>query len=453
MRADQTISTGAHGIPVRGVRAEVTEGPDAGRIALPMGETLSIGTAPTNTLVLTDPTVSRFHLDLTRHENGIAVVDHGSTNGTMMQGVRIERAIVPPRSVVKLGRTSIRLDDGETVTVEAFDGEQLGGLVGRSPGMRRLMAQIERAAKSETSILLHGETGTGKEVVARAIHEASDRSKGPLETVDCGAILPSLIASELFGHEKGAFTGADQQHIGAFERANKGTLFLDEIGELPSSLQTALLGALERRSFRRVGGKQTIAVDVRVICATHRDLRREVNDGTFRQDLFYRLAVIVLSIPPLRDRADDVPLLVEHFLRESGYDGPTEEVLNESTMAQLRQYRWPGNVRELRNVVEVARVMGEPPPLSPPAGGELTAKASANGVNTLDLGDVLGMPYSEARNLIVDKFESVYIDDLLARCRGNVAQAARQAKMNRSYLTRLLKRRGLERDDRDERIG
>jgi DNA-binding NtrC family response regulator len=215
--------------------------------------------------------------------------------------------------------------------------------------MRRLMAAIERAAKSDVSVLLLGETGTGKEVIAHAVHDASPRAKGPFETVDCGAMLPTLIASELFGHEKGAFTGADRQHAGAFERADGGTLFLDELGELPGSLQPALLGALERRSFRRIGGQKTISVDVRFICATHRDLRAEVNAGTFRQDLYYRIGVLLLRVPPLRERAGDIPLLIEQFLREEGFDGAPEEVFPRHVMDALTQHPWPGNVRELRN--------------------------------------------------------------------------------------------------------
>jgi DNA-binding NtrC family response regulator len=270
-------------------------------------------------------------------------------------------------------------------------------------------------------------------------------------------MLPTLIASELFGHEKGAFTGADHQHIGAFERADGGTLFLDEIGELPPSLQTALLGALERRSFRRVGGKSSIAVDVRVIAATHRDLRGEVNTGTFRQDLFYRLAVIVLQIPALRERREDVPLLAEHFVRLTGYDGPLEEVLPEKTMEMLQTYWWPGNVRELRNMVEAAVVMGEAPSLSergpepessrqaPAAGARVGATSEAEPGQTIPVGQVMTLPYSEARNVVIDHFEDLYLGALLERCRGNVALAARQAKMNRSYLTRMIKRRGIER--------
>jgi len=456
LRVDGTIPVQSSGIPVRGLRVEVVEGPDKGKVQVAEAETISIGTGETNNLILTDPTVSRYHADLIHQDAGILVVDHGSTNGTLLSGARLERAVVPPRTVLKIGRSAIRIDDGETVTVETFEGEQLGGLVGRSPMMKRLMARIERAAQSETSILLLGETGTGKEVIASAIHEASARRGKPLETVDCGAMLPTLIASELFGHEKGAFTGADHQHIGAFERADGGTLFLDEIGELPPSLQTALLGALERRSFRRVGGKSSIAVDVRVIAATHRDLRGEVNTGTFRQDLFYRLAVIVLQIPALRERREDVPLLAEHFVRLTGYDGPLEDVLPEKTMEMLQTYWWPGNVRELRNMVEAAVVMGEAPSLSergPEPERSTPRPAQAPGAEAvggdpgqaIPVGQVMTLPYSEARNVVIDHFEDLYLGALLERCRGNVALAARQAKMNRSYLTRMIKRRGIER--------
>src|SRR5262249_1899349 len=194
-------------------------------------------------------------------------------------------------------------------------------LLGRTSEMRTLMAAISRAARSDASILIAGETGTGKELIARAIHDESPRAGGPFETVDCGSLMPTLVASELFGHEKGAFAGADARHVGSFERGSGGTLFLDELGELPASLQAALLGALERRSFRRLGGTTPIAVDVRVISASNRDLMREVNTGAFRQDLYYRIGVVTLRVPPLRERAGDIPLLVEHFLRESGFTG------------------------------------------------------------------------------------------------------------------------------------
>ncbi|MCZ7683815.1 MAG: sigma 54-interacting transcriptional regulator [Sandaracinaceae bacterium] len=234
-------------------------------------------------------------------------------------------------------------------------------LIGRSEVMRRAMAWVKRAARSDASVLLVGESGTGKELVARAIHDDGKRAEQPFVTVDCGALAPTLVASELFGHEKGAFTGADRQRAGALEMANHGTLFLDEIGELPSELQPALLGALERRTFRRVGGQAEVPVDVRVIAATNRDLRSEVNSGGFRLDLYYRLAVLRLELPPLRARTGDVVLLIEHFLRERGSPGPVSELFSEAELAELSRHHWPGNVRELRNLVEATLALGAPP--------------------------------------------------------------------------------------------
>ena len=326
-------------------------------------------------------------------------------------------------------------------------------IVGADTGLREVMLRVDQVAPTDAPVLILGETGAGKEVVARAIHEASARKNGPLETVDCGSLLPTLVASELFGHEKGAFTGADHQHIGAFERAAQGTVFLDEIGELPPNLQTALLGVIERKSFRRVGGTQAIPADVRVISATHRDLRREVNAGTFRQDLYYRLAVVTLAVPPLRDRLEDVPLLIEHFLRLLGHSEPMEALLPAATLEHMKAHRWPGNVRELRNVVEASLVMGEAPaldeaPLGPrpePTQAQGQAATAPSSPNLVDLSAVLGLPYSEARDQVVDRFEAVYLADLLRRYRGNVTLAAKEAKMNRTYLTRVMKRRGLER--------
>ncbi|MFO0686268.1 MAG: sigma 54-interacting transcriptional regulator [Sandaracinus sp.] len=419
------------GVPVRSLRVEVVDGPDRGSSALSRAETLTIGTAEGNDLVLTDRTVSRFHLELARGEDGVEVRDLGSTNGTGFEGARLSRAWVPPGAVLALGHTRVRVDDDARVTVELHEDGSFGGLVGRTAVMRRLMARVRKAAASDVAVLVVGESGTGKELVARALHEESARHAGPLVTVDCGALAPALVASELFGHERGAFTGADAQHVGAFERAHRGTLFLDEIGELSAELQPVLLGALERGRFRRVGGRKDVEVDVRVVAATHRDLRGEVNAGSFRLDLYYRLAVVTLLVPPLRERAEDVPVLVEHFLREAGHEGPVTSAFAPDAMASLAAHRWPGNVRELRNVVEATLAMGEPPVFETGARvspGQPSATAS----------------YQDARREVLDAFEREFVRALLARTKGNVSAAAREARMDRTYLIKLIARHGLK---------
>ncbi len=425
------------GLPIRSLEVEVLEGPDAPRRLSSDSDSLTIGTAETNDLRLADPTVSRYHVELRRGGDGIDVVDHGSTNGTLYEGARIERATLPPGATLTLGHTSIRVSDGARITLELHEGEELAGLHGRTAVMRRLMARIGKAAKASTPVLLVGESGTGKELIARAIHEQSPRHAAPFVTVDCGSLSPSLVASELFGHDKGAFTGADRRHAGAFERADGGTLFLDEIGELGPDLQPTLLGVLERGRFRRVGGREEIDVDVRVVAATHRDLRAEVNEGSFRLDLYYRLAVIVLSAPPLRERVEDVPVLVEHFLREAGHEGAIAEVFSPDAMTDLCRHRWPGNVRELRNVVEATLAMGETPQLfdAPDRDGSRDGRGPDA---------VLALPYKEARRALLDDFERRYVTRLLARARDNVSAAAREARMDRTYLIKLLQRHGLK---------
>ena len=422
-------ASGSPGLPVRSLAVRVLEGPDAGSEARAVEETLSIGTAQGNDLVLTDPTVSGFHLELVRAGDRVRLRDHGSTNGTLLGPARIERAEIPPGTTLVLGNTKIEVQDADRVTVEMHDEDEFGGIAGRTPIMRRLMVKIRRAARSDTPALLVGESGTGKELIARALHDQGPRAKKPFVTVDCAALAPSLVASELFGHEKGAFTGADRQHVGAFERANGGTLFLDEIGELPPTLQPALLGALERRRFRRVGGRSEVDVDVRVVCATHRDLRSEVNAGRFRLDLYYRVAVVVLAIPPLRERMEDLPVLVERFAREAGYEGALDELIGPDTMSALASHRWPGNVRELRNVVEATLAMGEPPPLHPELGG--------------DDERLLELDYKGARAAVLHEFETRYLRRLLERAEGNVSRAAREARMDRTYLIKLLQKHGL----------
>ena len=438
MKEERTVPHRVDGAPVKTLRVDVVEGPDAATSVSAKSDAISIGTAEANDLVLADETVSRYHLELVRAGDRVLIRDHGSTNGTFVHDVRIERGAVSPGAQIKLGRTTVCVTDGETIKEELHAGSEFEGLIGQSALMRKLMARLARVAQSDASVLLLGETGTGKEVIAQAIHRGSPRAREPFVTVDCGALMPTLVASELFGHEKGAFTGADRRHAGAFERAHGGTLFLDEIGELPAQLQATLLGALERRRFRRLGGTEEISVDVRVVSATHRDLRKEVNAGTFRQDLYFRLAVLLLPVPPLRDRPDDLPVLIQHFLHQIGSEEDVRDAFPRSVMETLEAHHWPGNVRELKNLVEATVAMGEPPELhadaeSDPADGEEFQFPSF----------VLKKSYKDARAQALDAFECEFAKKLLARTKGNAARAARDAKMDRSYLFKLIKKHDL----------
>ncbi len=434
----RTTPHGGGAVSLQALRIEVLEGPDAGKQIESDHDVLTIGTAEGNTLQLGDSTVSRYHLELGRASQGVRVVDLGSTNGTLANGVVVERAIVLPGTTLTLGRTALRVDDGTQRHVPLHTGPSVAGLVGASTSMRRLMARIETIAKSDVSVHVTGESGTGKEVVARAIHTLGGRASGPFVTLDCGVLTPTLVASELFGHEKGAFTGADRQHVGAFERADGGTLFLDEIGELPASLQPMLLGALERKRFTRVGGRAEIACNVRVISATNRDLRTDVNAGTFRLDLYYRLAVITLHVPPLRERREDVPILLEHFLREAGHDGPVEALFPRETLAGVVAHSFPGNVRELRNIAEAAIALGEAPPLE---GTSLSAPGGSSGLGD-PFAPLMALTYKDARSAVLSQFEHRYLDALMARAGDNVSEASRLARLDRSHLRDLLKRHG-----------
>ena len=419
---------------VGSLRVEVIDGPDRGAHAVG-GDAISVGTAKDNGLVVGDFTVSRYHLEASPHPGGVLVTDLGSTNGTYVGAVRIERAIVPPGTAITVGGTTVRFDDAVKRTLAtAGEVRQHAGMIARSPQLLKLFADIERVATTPTSVLIVGESGTGKERVAEALHASSGRTGQPLVTIDCGALSSSLLASELFGHERGAFTGADRVHVGAFERARGGTVFLDEIGELPAADQVALLGVLERRRFRRVGGTAEIELDARVIAATNRDLRAEVNNGRFRHDLYHRLAVVVLRLPPLRERRDDILPLVEHFARELGASGPLETVFGSETLARWQRHPWPGNIRELRNAVEAAIVVGP--------SGLADDPADADGVTMTASGPL--PPYKDARAAVVREFEREYLSRLLADAGGNVSQAARAAKMDRSHLIDLLHRHGLK---------
>ena len=420
--------------PVRAVRlvaARVEAGPDAGRALDDGARVLTIGTSPDCDLALTDPTVSRYHLEVRHAADGLAVVDLGSTNGTLVGTTRIERATVAPGTRLRLGATTLVVDDAGARAAPTA-AEPLPGVIAQSPAMREVVALARKLAMVGTSVLLEGETGVGKEVVARAIHDAGPRRDRPFVVVDCGSLPATLIAAQLFGHEKGAFTGADARRPGAFERAAGGTVFLDEIGELPLDLQPALLGVLERHRFTRVGGAEPIDVDVRVLAATHRDLRGEVNAGAFRADLYFRLAVARLTIPPLRERADDLePLVIALAERFTGVAGDNPLA---HAMPALRQQRWPGNVRELRNVVEAALVLGQLPGATGALAGTPLTTADAPGALA---------SYREAKAAALTEFERDYLARLLAAAAGNVSAAARLAQMDRPYLIQLLRRHGL----------
>jgi DNA-binding NtrC family response regulator len=391
-------------------------------------ERCSIGSHPSNDLVIDDPTVSRFHCELAIAGSRVRVRDLDSRNGTAIGELGITDALVPAGTTLVLGNSTVRVDVDPGVA-EIESAEQFGGLVGTSAAMREVFSQLAKIALSDATVLVEGETGTGKEGIAKAVHDAGSRAKGPFVVLDCGAIPAPLLEAELFGHEAGAFTGATDRRIGVFEQASGGTLFLDEIGELPLELQPKLLRALESREIRRVGGRASIACDLRIVAATNRDLRAEVNGGSFRADLYYRLAVIKLLLPPLRDRAGDMPLLVDHLLRDIGAAASiAAELSHPSFVALLAAAPWPGNVRELRNHLEQCVVFGERRAPSSPSTPHPAERVDPT------------LPYEVARRQALDAFERDYVTQALARHAGNVAAAARAAGVNRTYFHRLLSR-------------
>jgi len=408
------------------------------------GVPVGVGKSPDNQLLLEDATVSRYHVELTLRRGVVEVRDLESRNGTFIGDVRIEHAYARPGTKLAVGSNIIALSalssDVRALQPESDDAPELPGVIANSPAMRKVKRFIARVAPSNATVLLHGETGVGKEVLARAIHDLSERKHRPFEVVDCGSMAPSLIASALFGHERGAFTGALGEHAGAFERANGGTIFLDEIGELPLDVQPMLLGVLARRSFKRVGGVRDRNVDVRVIAATHRDLRNATNIGTFRADLYFRLAVARVVIPPLRERPEDIEPLVRCFAEQLTGD-PDAQPFDGPTLTALEAHPWSGNVRELRNMVESALALG-----SFALEGDMGLEALVEGTPevALPLSDgLLSLPYREARARAVAAFECAYLRKLTAACGGNASEAARRAKMDRPYLLGLLRKHGL----------
>ncbi len=327
---------------------------------------LTVGSAEDCDVVVDDPTVSRHHCRLERQGELHFVRDLGSTNGTYVDEVAVLEAMVRPGARLRVGNTCLHLVARQR-PVATPGPDRFHGMVGTTPGMRDLYRLLERIAATDAPVLISGETGTGKELAARAIHEASERRRGPLVVVNCGAIPEELVDSELFGHEKGAFTHAVSARDGAFAQADGGTLFLDEVGELPLAVQATLLRVLEEHTFKRVGGNHELTSDFRVIAATNRDLAAEVREGQFRQDLFFRLYVAPVTLPPLSQRLDDLPSLIDHLLRRDATGADPPPAVTPEAMARLRRHPWPGNIRELRNVLARARLMSDGPVLDEPA--------------------------------------------------------------------------------------
>lgn len=454
----------------------VISGPDAGKeleIAKPR---ITGGRSIISELVLADKAVSGTHFEVSARDDGYRLRDLNSRNGVYVGDLRVRECFLTPGTVFRIGHTSIRFQPlQDVVEIELSKKDRFDSLIGGSPAMREIFAHLEKVAPSELTCLITGETGTGKEMVARALHNSSLRKSKPFVVLDCGSIPRELIESTLFGHEKGSFTGAVQQQIGCFEQANGGTIFLDEIGELDIALQPKLLRVLEQREIKRVGGDRTHKVDVRVLAATNRDLREEVNKGTFREDLYFRLSVVHVELPPLRERREDIPSIANHFLRDVAARRGLTMSYGPDAIAALVSHMWPGNVREMRNVVERAAALSDGPvigradlqfgrEMGPSVmvshdlaqAGAQAAKVAAAQLAGVELpaqsGPAIfdaqllkaGLGFKPAKQTVVDAFEVAYLQALMARNDGNITRAAQEAGLTRYHLRELLKRHGLK---------
>ena len=400
-----------------------------------------LGSACKNDVMVPDSSVSRFHCELRHTESGFLLTDLGSTNGTVVGSLKVKEAYVQDETILQLGRATVRFIPGKEIArVDASKALSFGKLVGRSQKMREIFGILEKLAATDLGVLVQGETGTGKDVVALAVHEAGPRSAGPFVVFDAGAVSPNLIESELFGHERGAFTGATEQRKGAFEQANGGTLFIDEIGELALELQPKLLRALEQREIQRVGGNKRIPVDVRVVCATNRNLAEEVKSGHFRNDLFFRISVVVLHLPPLRDRREDIELLVPVFIKKApgGDQDKSVREASKEAISALMAYDWPGNVRELRNVIETALALCSGAVLEP---GDLMIRRDEEAMENEDPAVVQsGADGSSLAGKTLESIERAAIAQTLAEVDGNRSAAARALGIAPSTLYLKLKK-------------
>lgn len=436
-----------------GLRVVVLAGPDSGISAVVDSPRVLVGRGECVDVRLHDPTVSQFHVELRWSAEGIVITDLNSKNGVRAGGVRIERGIVAPGTSLSIGTTTLRVEVAPGQSTAATVETSFGGLVGQSAVMRELYTLLARLARNELSVVIEGETGTGKEEAARVLQAKSGRAAGPFVVLDCTAIPATLASSVLFGHEKGAFTGATERRLGVFEAAHDGVLFIDEIGELPLELQPLLLRVLQSREVVPIGSTRPRKVNVRVISASWRDLRRMVNRGTFREDLYYRLAQATIRMPSLAERADDIPLLAQHFLMNLPSEVPAARAINAEALAMLCARSFPGNVRELRSTIERLAMLGEGPVISaadmtferilavartraPRPESEQSVVSRSESSEPIE-------PFKEAKRTMVDEFERSYLQRLVERTQRNLSQAAQIAGLERHNLRELLKKHGL----------
>lgn len=407
--------------------AVVVRGPHVPDFRLHTGS-CTVGSDSECDIVIREPSVSRRHAELTLVAQGVRVRDLGSLNGTFYLGRQVGDIVLGIGSSIELGGTQLFIEaDAKALHDDApFAYSEYGPLIGHSPALRRVFTLLHRLEGSLVTVLIEGESGVGKELVAQAIHGASAVAEGPLVPLNCGAISRDLVASELFGHKRGAFSGATDDRSGAFESADGGTLFLDEIGELPLDLQPILLRALETGEVRRVGGDTVKFVQVRIVAATNRNLEEDVKVGRFRSDLYYRLAVVRLTVPPLRERPEDIVPLAQRFARKRGL-----ESLPPFFLERLIGLSYPGNVRELRNLVDAfvaIRAVPNQPDIAQPSS---------------DLSVDTTRPYLEQRDELVDRFTRSYLQGIMSAAGYNQRVAAKVAGLDRSYFGRLVAKYGI----------
>jgi DNA-binding NtrC family response regulator len=413
------------------------------QLSAPLGmDGVVVGSGADASLVLEDPQVSRRHCEFRVTEGGVVLRDLGSKNGTWLGPVSVREVLIAPEVRVEVGGSQVWIERaGDARRLDLSEDARFGDAVGQSVAMRALFKVLEQAAPTDSTVLLLGETGTGKGLLARAIHAASPRRKGPFVVLDLAALDPGLLRSELFGYEKGAFTDASAPRDGRLAAADGGTLFIDEVGELPLSLQTTLLTALDDRRYSPVGSNRWVGFDARIIAATHQNLKKLAEEGKFRQDLYFRLGVITVRVPPLRDRKEDLPLLIERL--QSRLKGPRPPApFSPRVLEVLRAYHWPGNVRELRNVVERLSVLPDSP--LDLASGDAPSAAAPREPWSAGLAE---LPLAEARELLQKRFLRWYLTAVLRSCDDVVTAAARHMGVGRQRVHDLIREAGLSRKD------